>query len=91
MGIKITIPQRARYSALTLGDAPHLCYFSGSQVKPERQQNIRSFILYITLNLKLSKDKVGYTIVHTLSPYFQKQLQDMLGNCKYLVLGFDES
>ena len=29
--------------------------------------------------------------MHDLAPYFQKQLQDMLGNCKYLVLGVDES
>ena len=29
--------------------------------------------------------------MHGLAPYLQKQLQDMLENCKYLVLGFDES
>lgn len=45
----------------------------------------------IAKNFKLSKDKVAYTIVHGLAPYFLKKLQEILDNCQFIVISFDES
>lgn len=45
----------------------------------------------IAASMKLSKDKVGYTIVHGLAPYFRDQLRDKLKECDHIVVGFDES
>lgn len=45
----------------------------------------------IAKKVKLQKDKVGYTLVYGISPYFKKELCDKLSKCDYVVVGFDES
>nr|XP_050024822.2 uncharacterized protein LOC126519248 [Dermacentor andersoni] len=41
--------------------------------------------------VQLGKDKVGYTIVYGLAPFFRESLVSELNQASYLVLAFDES
>ena len=45
----------------------------------------------IARDMKLHKDKVSYSIVYGLCPYFQHQLKSLLQECEHYVVGFDES
>lgn len=45
----------------------------------------------IAPKIQLQRTKIAYTIVHGLSPYFKNMLNELIKNCKYIVIGFDES
>lgn len=42
-------------------------------------------------HMTLSKDKIRYTIIHGLAPYFSKELSSAVQQCEVYVLLFDES
>ncbi|XP_043474328.1 uncharacterized protein LOC122506295 [Leptopilina heterotoma] len=44
----------------------------------------------ISKGMKLQKDKVKYTVVYGLAPYFKKKLESKINQCLHVVVGFDE-
>ncbi|XP_063226873.1 uncharacterized protein LOC134541567 [Bacillus rossius redtenbacheri] len=45
----------------------------------------------IACKMQLQRTKLAYSIVHGLAPHFHKELIRKLKECKYCVVGFDES
>lgn len=45
----------------------------------------------IACKMQLQRTKLAYSVVHGLAPYFHKELVRKLKECKYCVVGFDES
>ncbi|KAH7978440.1 hypothetical protein HPB49_005517 [Dermacentor silvarum] len=41
--------------------------------------------------MQLGKDKVGYTIVHGLAPFFRESLVSEVSQASHLIVAFDES
>ena len=45
----------------------------------------------IAQKVQLQRDKISYTTVYDLAPYFGKQLLNVSKSCDFVSIGFDES
>ena len=41
--------------------------------------------------IALGKTKISYATTYGIGPYFQTELQKLIADCDYIVVGFDES